>query len=234
MRPQPHGGEGKQAGARADIGVVARGEALALHQVEHGEAARRGRVLSGPESLAGGDDEIDRVRIRRIIGRMDVETPGPDRRHALLAFGYPVGLGHLLGHKIGRAAIEQCGDRAAIGSLGFARQPGFEQPVVGMLLVDLAGGEDDVRVPVGRQFLRRQRGLSDRFRDFDRQLPASGHSSPRSRRAWRRSCWRAHPARRIRSALRSLQAPPRGRAEYRRGGPVRHGFPDNRPPSPYL
>jgi hypothetical protein len=30
-----------------------------------------------------------------------------------------------------------------------------------MLLVDLAGGEDDVRVPVGRQFLRRQRGLGD-------------------------------------------------------------------------
>ena len=189
-------------------------------------------MLAGPESLAGGNDEVDRVGVRRMVGRMDMEAPRADRGDALLTFGNPVGVGNLFGDKIGRIASEQRRDGLMIGGGRLVRQPRFEQPVVGMLLVDLAGGEDDIGVPVGHEFLGRQRRFGDRLGDFGTQFPASGHSSPRSRPAWRRSCWAARRARRIRSVWRSLPVRPPGPGECRPEDRARPDCRDNRPPSP--
>ena len=174
--PQMQPGKGKQARAGADIGQAAHHRTIRLHVRQHRQATGGGGVLAGAKGLAGGDQEIADARFvhGRIFRGVDVEGPFVDRLDALLAERDPVFLGQLLDHHRRRAIGEQGGDGVALRFARFVGQPGFQLPLFGLVLGNLAAGDHDVGVPVEHVFVGDQCGLDDGTRRKDGDFPAHG------------------------------------------------------------
>ena len=170
-----HGSEGQQSCAGTDIGMVAGDHAFALHQVEHGEAARGGLVLPGAEGLAGGNGEIHHPCIGGMIRRADMEAARADRLDAFLAFGHPVGFGHLLDRQGWCIAIEQGGDASELSLLRLMFQIDLDRPFFRAIICHFHAGDDPFRRPVDRVFVRDQCRPGDILGNFRNDLPAISH-----------------------------------------------------------
>ena len=173
-RPQVQPGEGKQAGAGADIGKVADHQPLRLHVSQHGEAAGGGRVLAGAKGLTGGNAIVAQARLgdRRMLRRVDMEGASADRFEPLLAGGQPVDIGQFLDGKLRRAASEQRGNRRLFRLARLVRKPGFQLPVVGLVLGNLDARNHDIGVPVPRILMREQGSLDHGTRGEGGDFPA--------------------------------------------------------------
>ena len=143
-RPEVHRRKSEQAGSGADVGDIARARALPRKPVEHRQAARRGIVAAGSESLARVDQKGHAAR-RHAVGiaaGMDEEAPRLNRFESLLRQRDPILLDQLLDLRFlapgaRNQRLQQLQQRRA----GLLVQIGVELPQP-HILVDLARHDD--------------------------------------------------------------------------------------------